>query len=100
MKRTPDFEKGHFRASKRQKNNWIPQLCFLTSSGQKLFLQFCGREMRPNVRRILKPLSANPTKWSNTLKQSVDNLPTNGLNVFDHFVGMALKGLISIQIRF
>ena len=25
----------------------------------------------------LNPLSANPTKWSNTLKQFVGNLPTN-----------------------
>ena len=39
------------------------------------------------------PLSANPTKWSNTLKQFVGNLPTNCLSVFDHFVGLALKGL-------
>ena len=35
------------------------------------------------------PLSANPTKWSNTLKQFVSNC----LNVFDHFVKLALKGL-------
>ena len=44
---------------------------------------------------VLNPLSANPTKWSNTLKQFVDNLPTNCLSVFDHFVGLALKGLKS-----
>ena len=42
----------------------------------------------------LNSLSANPTKWSNTLKQFVDNLPTNCLNVFDNFVGLTLKGLI------
>ena len=30
----------------------------------------------------VNPLSANPTKWSNTL-----------LSIFDHFVGLALKGL-------
>ena len=41
----------------------------------------------------LKPLSAKITKWSNTLKQFVGNLPTNFLSVFDHFVGLALKGL-------
>ena len=34
------------------------------------------------------------TKWSNALKQFVGNLPTNCLSVFDHFVGLALKGLI------
>ena len=32
-------------------------------------------------------LSANPTKWSNTLKQ----LQTNCLNVFDYFVELVLK---------
>ena len=37
------------------------------------------------------PLSANPTKWSNTLKQFVGKLPTNCLSVFDHFVKLALK---------
>ena len=31
------------------------------------------------------PLSANFTKWSNTLKQFVGNLSTNCLSVFDHF---------------
>ena len=35
----------------------------------------------------------NFTKWANTLKQFVGKLPTNCLNVFDHFVGLALKGL-------
>ena len=37
--------------------------------------------------------STNPTKWSNTLKQFVSNLPANCLSVFDHFVKMAHKGL-------
>ena len=41
----------------------------------------------------INPLSANPTKWSNTLKQFVGKLPTNCLSVSDHFVGLALKGL-------
>ena len=41
----------------------------------------------------IKPLSANPTKWSNTLKQFSCNLPTNCLSVFDHFVGLTFKGL-------
>ena len=40
-------------------------------------------------------LSAIFTKSSNTLKQFVGNLSRNCLNVFDHFVGLALKGLIS-----
>ena len=42
---------------------------------------------------ILNPLSANFTKWSNTLKQFVGKLPSNCLSAFDHFVGLALKGL-------
>ena len=37
--------------------------------------------------------SASFTKWSKTLKQFVGNLPTNCLSVFDHFVGLVLKGL-------
>ena len=41
----------------------------------------------------INPLSANPTKWSNTLKQFIGKLPTNCLSVFDHFVILALKGL-------
>ena len=41
----------------------------------------------------LNPLSANLTKWSNTLKQFDGNLPTNCLSVFDYFVGLALIGL-------
>ena len=41
----------------------------------------------------LNPLSTNPTKWSNTLKQFVGNLARNCLSVFGHFVGLAIKGL-------
>ena len=44
---------------------------------------------------FVNPLSANPTKWPNTLKQFVGKLPTNCLSVFGHFVGLALKGLMS-----
>ena len=40
------------------------------------------------------PLNTHPIKWSNKFKQFVGKLPTNCLNVFDHFVGLALKGLI------
>ena len=42
---------------------------------------------------LFNPFSANFTKLSNTLKQFVGKLPTNCLSVFDHFVGLALKGL-------
>ena len=38
------------------------------------------------------PLSAGPTKWSNT--QTIRRQkPTSCLIVFDHFVGLVLKGL-------
>ena len=42
----------------------------------------------------INPLSANPTKWSNALKQFVGNLLTIFLTLFDHFVKLTLKGLI------
>ena len=48
----------------------------------------------------LNSLSANPTKWSNTLKQFVGNLPTNCLSVFDHFVKLAPKGLTFNKLVF
>ena len=44
------------------------------------------KEMRLNA------LSPNPTKWSNALKQFVSKLLKNCLSVFDHFLGLALKG--------
>ena len=40
------------------------------------------------------PLSANPTKRPNTLKQFVGKLPTNCLSVFGHFVNLALNSFI------
>ena len=42
---------------------------------------------------MLKPLSANPTKWSNRLYTIRRQKSTNCLSVFDHFVRLALKGL-------
>ena len=42
----------------------------------------------------VNPLSANSTKWSSTLKKFVGKLLMNCLSVFDHFVKLALKGLI------
>ena len=52
------------------------------------------------VREILfNILSTNHTKWSKTLKQFVDQLPTNCLSVFDHFLGLAFKGLI-LDVKF
>ena len=54
---------------------------------------FLGKFNPKNQYCQFNPLSANPTKWSNTLKQFVGNLPTNCLSVFDQFVISALKGL-------
>ena len=41
----------------------------------------------------VNPLSANPTKWSNTLEQFIDKLPTNCLSMFDLFEGLLLEEL-------
>ena len=52
--------------------------------------------VRPNMymtKLYVKPLSTNPTRRSNTLKQFIGKLSTNCLSVFDHFVRMGLKGL-------
>ena len=46
-----------------------------------------------NHHQAINPLSTNPGKWSNTVEQFFGNLPTNCLTVFDHFVGLVLKGL-------
>ena len=45
---------------------------------------------------FINPLSANPTKLSNTLKQFVGKLPTNCLSMFDHFV-LLLKGRLKVK---
>ena len=45
-------------------------------------------------KEYLNPLNAKFTKWSNTLKHFFNQLPENFLSVFDHFVGLVLKGLI------
>ena len=46
----------------------------------------------------INPLRANPTKQSNTLTQFVGKLPTNCLSVFDHFMGLACKGLSCLRL--
>ena len=42
----------------------------------------------------INPLRVSFTKWWNRVKQIVSKLPTNCLSMFDHFVRLALKGLI------
>ena len=72
---------------------------FFHSSLNVAFLQFIYLLDSFNIQThkisnpLLNPLSANPTKWLNTLKQFVGNLPTTCLSVFDHFVKLALKWL-------
>ena len=59
-------------------------------------IQIWGIETKFVERRIgyssTNPVNVNITKWSNTLQQ-FGKLPTNCLSVFDHFVGLLLKGL-------
>ena len=61
----------------------------------KWHCQICTRRVNKRLVVAVKnnPISANPTKWSNTLKQLVGNLPTNYFSVFHHFGGLALKGI-------
>ena len=47
-----------------------------------------------NINEKLNPLSADPTKWSNTLKLFVGNLQ------FEHFVGLGLKVLTYVNIKY
>ena len=54
----------------------------------------CSYTLAKQTNAKLNPLNIKPPKWSNTLKQFVGKLPENCLSVFDHFVGLALKGLI------
>ena len=61
---------------------------------QKTKCQLRVSKNQTYVSLLVNPLRANPTKWSNTLKQFDGKFfPTNCLNVFDRFVGLALKGL-------
>ena len=39
-----------------------------------------------------RPFKRQPHKILNTLKQFIGKLPMNSLSVFDHFVGLTLKG--------
>ena len=56
-------------------------------------IQFSYCLYLPKGLEFFNPFSSNFTIWSNTLRQFVGNLPTNCLSVFDHFVGLVLKGL-------
>ena len=72
-----------YKSLKQKESQYLYEV-LLTMAGNKQFVRKSNN---------INPLSANPTKWSNTLKQFVGKLPTNCLSVSDHFVGLALKGL-------
>ena len=44
----------------------------------------------PNFTSNVNPLSANPTKWSNTLNQFRRQQPTNCFSVLNHLLGLAV----------
>ena len=66
-------------------------LDFWISSTCDKFIYFSSFYGRGRVFLCIDPLSANPTKWSNTLKQFVGKLPRNCLSVFDHFCEIGAK---------
>ena len=47
----------------------------------------------------LNSLSTNPKKWSNRLQQFVSSCRRIVLSMFDHFVGLTLKGLKSESLE-
>ena len=65
-----------------------------------LYLKDLPSQDADGIVKDINSLCANPTKWSNTLKQFVGNSqqPTNCLSVFDQFAGLALKGLKVILV--
>ena len=77
-------------------NNAAYDFNFLTT---KFVLLYLIKSLKEDLQECLNyetvnPLSANPTKRSNTLKQFLSKLPPNCLSVFDHYMGVALKRLI------
>ena len=77
--------------------------------GSKYACLYCAFQERHNLENsinwglckqiYINPLSGNPIKWSNTLKQFVAKLSTNCLSVFDHFVRLAPKALKAIVTK-
>ena len=88
------FTKGMFIWRKKHiPTKWGPWLSEMSPVKQH-FVPPCREFLFLNyIYNIFNPLSANPTKWLNIFYQFVGNLPRNCLSVFDHFVGLELKGL-------
>ena len=80
-----DFSKFYFEIEKHEKT-----LCKYAYTTK--YIDKC-------ISKFLNPLTANPEKWSNTLKQIVGNLPTICLSVFDHFINLVLKGLTTFLLK-
>ena len=74
--------------------------CTLKSSKPQGFGCFQGlaKETGSSMKWV-HPLSANPTKRSNTQKLFVAKKTTNCLSVFDNFLLLALKGLIIFIVQ-
>ena len=66
---------------------WRWNMFFNSNISANGCLRFSDELQWKNLFQVIKTLSANPTEWSNTLKQSVGNLLTNCLSMFDPFVG-------------
>ena len=86
----------------RQKFKYLEDKKSFQSEIKSIFDHFsrafsCQKILRPEIGPLtmlaINPLSAKFIKWSNTLKQIVGKLPTISLGAFDHFSGLAFKGL-------
>ena len=69
-----------------------------TKQVQEVIFLVANKKKKVHPPLLFNPLSAKLIKWSNTLKQIVDKLATICLSVFDHFSGLALKGLIMLVL--
>ena len=92
-----DFENFHFPTYTKTSLVFF-YIIRLLKKTKKLYDHFYEEgltvsRLKNRYEKTFNPLSANITKWSNTLQQFVGKLPTNCLSAFDHFVGLALKGL-------
>ena len=83
------YEHYYTKGEKKSPQNYCDN--FSIFFAQFIFIQDCIFMLGMLT---VNPLRASFTKWSNRVKQIVSKLPTNCLSVFDHFVGLALKGLI------
>ena len=61
------------------------------NGSQSLFFNKVPIDVQPPN---FNPLIANPTKWSNTLKQFAAKLLKNCLSMFDHYVKLVFKGFL------